>query len=224
MELINVTMEEQDNVLITFRELQGKGLIPKERRLKARRRYLLIFKLGFKSGILFRNTILYHPKFSRMELDSLRFILLHEEGHLERKQNSSIFMTFILLVILGSIFMITYSGWGDGKIISALSYSLLPLYFGFVFIALKAFSGPLQEDEREADLFAARKLKEGYGTSRPSVIAQKAFAEYDGYRTGQKPDRVKSFFLGGIHPSDEERVALIKRKVDNGSMQECMSV
>ncbi len=71
--------KKADRVEKVFEELKGKGLISEKRHLK--KKNIRNFRARF---IL--NRIYYDPVFTSLDEKSIRFILLHEEGHLRLKQ------------------------------------------------------------------------------------------------------------------------------------------
>jgi len=87
-----------------FQELRSNGFIRKSKRCR-----WSPFVANFKAGVLFRRTIFYNRKYDALDDDSLRFALLHEEGHHRGKQYSILILIVDMAVIISSTLLVTWN-------------------------------------------------------------------------------------------------------------------
>lgn len=170
---------------------------------------------NFKAGVIFRRTIFYNKKYADLDKDCLRFALLHEEGHLCKKQYSHLVIGLDVVVIILSILAVNYIASGHSSMVSPVLYGLLPLWVWLILVSFRIFSEPIQCEETASDLFAARNLKDAYGIGQPSIIADRLFELITSPMTDSFADRLYFLFFGGMHPSNDERVKRIKEMVDD---------
>ena len=201
------------DILEVFEELKRPplNLLPKERKLR---------ESGidnFKSGVLFRRTIFFDPKYRHLPVNDLRYALLHEEGHKKKKKYTTLVLEIDVFVILLSSFLISYSPINQ-KIQLAITYGLLPVYIFLLLSSLRIFGGAIQKDEYFADKYSAMILKQSFGVRRPSLIVESTLSKITSSRNKDALSyRLGVLFFGGLHPSDEERVGAIERTVDEQS-------
>lgn len=191
-----------------FRELQDMGLISSTRKLQP-------FKHGPKhrpdshAGLLRRSRIYYWLDDSKIEVDGLRFVLLHEERH--QRGHLSAAAYFISFIGWSSFFVYLYL---TGHFLhgpQGLLYLLLPVavwYSTWPFAMI---------DERRSDLWATRLLKERFGIARPSLVVAKAF-EFPPMHLSAEDRfvmRLMKTFHTDYHPTKEKRIELIAKNVDD---------
>jgi len=193
-----------------FGELRFKGHIKKSK--KCRTSWIVP---NFKAGVLFRRTIFYSKRYDNLELNSLRFALLHEEGHHQEKQYSHLVIAVDMLVIISSMVLATWYAGSDLHTINAITYGLTPIYIWLLLASFRLFGGAIQKDELKSDSFAAEVLKDHYAISKPSEIVDRLLKAVT---PAEKHDsigyRLLRLFFGGMHPTDEDRVRRIAEKVD----------
>ncbi|MDO9035044.1 MAG: M48 family metalloprotease [Methanoregula sp.] len=200
-----------------FNELKIKGLINRQRKLKPTN----VFR-NF-CVIPFLNTIYYDSKLSEVSDNTIRFFLLHEEGHLVLKHSILKNMLMIIGIITFTLNLIWFSA---SSIITTLYFNVnifLILLFVALFFSLfstKLFATSLQLDEFIADVFAAEKIRDEFQNNQPSIIVKTAFNEIaDFYERIDK--NCESNFLITIfsplieyHPTNQQRVANVIYRVD----------
>ena len=190
-------MIEDKRVEQIFIELQKKGLIDRKRKLKvARCRNLQAAKLT--------NSIKYNLEFTKsLSENSIRFALLHEEGHKREKQIWVPAAMFFFSLISISIFLIYISGadcylkWG---------VHLLILLVAVLFPNI--FKKKLDLDEYRADAYASKGLYNEYKQS-PSEIFKNFLKE------SYRDERVSyalllKYAILAYHPFEFERLTKIK--------------
>jgi len=203
--------DQKDNVQKVLEELKVRGLVRKK--VKAIRKSGSL--LNFKASVLRRNRILYNEAFAHLDVDSLRFILLHEEGHHQEKQNSKLVIGVVLVVIGASMLLANYYASVYDATPLPILYGLLPIYVALGIFSLRIFQEPLQEDEFAADLYAARLLMEGYGVKEPSRIVGAALSSVSSLLTkGSLVKRMLHLLFGGMHPNDEERIRHVRTRLE----------
>lgn len=184
-----------NNVSYVFKELKNKKIINKKRMLKASNSVI-----NFKSGIIRNNEIYYNPSLTNVSKDSLRFILLHEEGH---KQSFSYMLVLALVFYTISVFYFknmlpTFLG----KLIN----TILPTIGALVLFFL--FKPGIRRDEFNADLYAARRILDNYNL-KPSNLMRRSFIEISKikpkYNLYSKILN-KSYWLFTPHPAEIERI------------------
>ncbi len=119
---------------------------------------------------LLKRSIRINPAYAALSDDGVRFILLHEEGHMVFFQRT--------LAILASLALLLIP---VGIILSNVLPSVLASMVGFVIsvvtivVVFRSTSEIRHEDEFRSDLHAARILQEQFGVRRPSLVAKECF-------------------------------------------------
>jgi Zn-dependent protease with chaperone function len=196
------------NVVDVFDELTTKKLIVKARKCVSHR------TRNFKASGWIRRKILYNPKYADLPSEYLRFILLHEEGHLRRKQFVDLMLRIDYLILASSIALLFYYSDLKPAVYEPILFALSPFYVFLVPFSLRIFENAIQIDENEADEFATRTLKEKYSITRPSLVVADALKAVSEKRSESIVDRFAVLFANDIHPTDEERIERIRKKVD----------
>ena len=212
------TLSNNERVEKIFIELKKKGAIDKEREIKYDKRVQV-----FKSGLFFYNTIFYNEKCCNLDEDSIRFSLLHEEGHQVNKQYVLPPLIFTLSLILIPVWFLLLA---NRELIAAGIYQALLWYativcFSILFIILMInnLTEPLRYDEYRSDEYAAKMLKEKFNVYHPSIIADNTFKSIrkQSEKTEEKQDSIKNRLLYAFIrylPRDEDRVKNIHDKFD----------
>ena len=187
--------QNQNKVIQIFKELQ------KDKKMIASQRVLELSSniSSFKSSFFkLKNIIYYNPSVLGLDDDSIRFCLLHEEGHFVNKQFG--FYCFPLFSLLGAVpFLITTFLLHSNSVYQIISILIVPFAF---FLSWKFFP---QFDEYKSDEFAAILVKEHYLRKKPSEILKQALDFI----------YAKGSFPLDPHPSPENRVKSIKDKIDD---------
>jgi len=212
------TLSNDKNVEKIFIELKKKGAIEKEREIKYDKSGQI-----FKSGIFFYNTIFYNENGCNLDEDSIRFSLLHEEGHKVNKQYvmpPSIFTVSLILIPVCFLFLAHTEVIAAG-IFQALLWDATIICFSLLFIPLMInnLTEPLRYDEYRSDEYAAKMLKEKFNVFKPSIIADNTFKAIRKQceKTEEEHDSVKNRLLFAFiryHPRDDDRVKNIHEKFD----------
>ena len=140
------------------------------------------FHAGFR-------TVHYNPKMNMLDENSIKFCLLHEEGHIRNQYRTGLFLLslgiiLISIIVVVQIFLLL-------RILLVLSILLIS---SWLFVLM---------DEYHCDLYAGRKLQEKYGVSTPSILLEKTLKKLPSSR------------LSSItHPSIEKRVRNLAENVD----------
>ena len=212
------TLSNNENVEKIFSELKKKGTIEKEREIKCDKRVQV-----FKSGLFFYNTIFYNENGCNLDEDSIRFSLLHEEGHQVNKQYvlpPLIFTLSLILIPVWFLFLANRELIAAGIFQALLWYATI-ICFSILFIILMInnLTEPLRYDEYRSDEYAAKMLKEKFNAYHPSQIADNTFKairkQFE--KTEEKQDSIKDRLLFAFiryHPRDEDRVKNIHEKFD----------
>ena len=212
------TLSNNENVEKIFIGLKKKGTIDKEREIKFDKRVQV-----FKSGLFFYNTIFYNENGCNLDEDSIRFSLLHEEGHHVNKQYVMPPLIFTLSLILIPVWFLFLA---NRELIAAGIFQVLLWYatiicFSILFIIsmINNLIEPLRYDEYRSDEYAAKMLKEKFNVYQPSQIADNTFKairkQFE--KTEEKQDSIKNRLLFAFiryHPHDEDRVKNIHEKFD----------
>ncbi len=179
-----------------------EGVIKKSRKIKPKNT-----NRGFKASLL--NRILYNPKLDLKE-DEIAYALLHEEGHKETDQNSTIYFTivsmlafiFALPFVLNGIFGVQIPMMNP-DITNMVIFVILILTF------TKAYSDRFHEEELKADVYACKRLKKAKRFTRPPEEIMTDLLD-----RGKEFDGVFGFLFGGVfHPPDEERVKYVRDEI-----------
>jgi membrane protein implicated in regulation of membrane protease activity len=212
------TLSNNENVEKIFIGLKKKGAIDKEREIKYDKRVQV-----FKSGLFFYNTIFYNENGCNLDEDSIRFSLLHEEGHQVNKQYvlpPLIFTLSLILIPVWFLFLANRELIAAGIFQALLWYATI-ICFSILFIIsmINNLIEPLRYDEYRSDEYAAKMLKEKFNVYQPSQIADNTFKairkQFE--KTEEKQDSIKNRLLFAFiryHPHDEDRVKNIHEKFD----------
>jgi len=215
----HLILPNDEKVKKIFVELKNQGAIEKTREIRCDKRVR-----NFKSGLFFYNTIFYNEKSCNLDDDSIRFALLHEEGHKVNKQyvNPPLFYFILPLIVIPVIFLVLATAEiSSGEIVQSFLWCSTIFCYSILFVVftINNLIEPLKHDEYQSDEFAAKMLKEKLNKKRPSIIIDnllkalnKQFEE-----TGEDRDSVKNrliFAFARFHPLDEDRVKNIYEKFD----------
>jgi Zn-dependent protease with chaperone function len=212
------TLSNNERVEKIFNELKKKGAIDKEREIKYDKRVQV-----FKSGLFFYNTIFYNENCCNLDEDSIRFSLLHEEGHQVNKQ-------YVLPPLIVTLSLILIPVWflilANRELMAAGIYQTLLWYatifcFSLLFtiLMINSLIEPLRYDEYRSDEYAAKMLKEKFNVYQPSQIAGNTFKAIRKQveKTEENHDSIKNRLLFAFiryHPRDEDRVKNLHEKFD----------
>jgi Zn-dependent protease with chaperone function len=201
-----------------FIELKRKGAVGIEREIKYDKRAQM-----FRSGLFFYNTIFYNENSCRLDEDSIRFSLLHEEGHTVNKQYviPPFIVTVSLILVPVCFLLLAQTALIAAGIFPVLLWDATIICFSLLFIILMInnLTEPLRYDEYRSDEYAAKMLKEKFNVYQPSIIADNMFKAVRKQRekTEDNQDSVKNRLLFAFiqyHPRDEDRVKNIREKFD----------
>jgi len=181
----------QNRIEEIFEELKKDNLIEKDRKLKTRDNLVG----GFATG-LFPIRIYYNPKFCEISESSIKFSLLHEEGHV-KKGYHGILLSNIIFIIGGILFLIDilwvlihffliqtlYFNWENW--LQLLTWGLFLAFF-----CVRLASNPLQTDEYVSDIFASEKLRDTFHIEKPSEILESTLDELSKFQ--EKLDQSKN--------------------------------
>ncbi len=202
------TNQNESPIELILGDLKARGLVDEKRKLTPKKGK---WSGNFKAGILNWWSIYYNEKFSALDDNVLRFALLHEENHKTTSQNWKILTGFIVASYALLIYVyLCLKGPGHTDTV-ALNLAGVVMFIVSL-MSFRAFETPLQEDETRADLHAAKTLIEKFSVEKPSAVATSLFKIIDELQGNNDslPHRILRFFLGGIHPLDEERVKAIQ--------------
>ena len=212
------TLSNNEKVEKIFIELKKKGAIDKEREIKYDKRVQV-----FKSGLFFYNTIFYNENCCNLDEDSIRFSLLHEEGHQVNNQYVLPPLIFMLSLILIPVWFLLLA---NRELVAAGIFQALLWYatiicFSILFMIsmINNLIEPMRYDEYRSDEYAAKMLKEKFNVYQPSQIAGNTFkaVRKQSEKTEEKQDSIKTRLLFAFiryHPRDEDRVKNIHEKFD----------
>lgn len=193
-----------------FRELQGKGLIGRERRLVQCPFTLSVRGCPTLNSIRYRRAF-YQKNLSCASDDTLRFVLLHEEGHI--RKGSSWISALLVLPVLPYLLLLLQP-YGD-SLFQGILPSLQAGTFPAVKIALvaalaltsllgyRAYYRRMYDEEFTADQYAAEVMRRHYRIRDPGALLQTLLS---GLRA--VPDRFRSG--PDYRPSITERVQRVR--------------
>jgi len=164
--------------------------------------------------------ILYSEKFyngflSELDDDTLKFVLLHEEGHIQKGSLLPYCAFFLATVVFTILFYYPYNfGWPYWILYLLI---VIPLVYRSVYPLL-------YKEELKADIFAAEKMREGFHIERPSELLKRLFQKAD-EKTNKEDKMKKSTFLilaimivlgifPDYHPADCTRIANVNRALE----------
>ena len=144
--------------------------------------------------------IVYNPRYSHLDKDVIRFLVLHEEGHGKLPiAYPLIFLVFILTTVIGSFISIN----------PVLDFILTFIIF---FGILRLFIPVMRWEEYKADRFAVDVMVREYGIEDPERIVAKALDALTG-RHKRKTFISGIYMLMPYHPSREDRLAAVRDRV-----------
>jgi Zn-dependent protease with chaperone function len=212
------TLSNDEKVEKIFTELKKKGAIGPEREIKFNKRVQV-----FRSGLFFYNTIFYNENGCRLDEDSIRFSLLHEEGHSVNKQYviPPFIIALSLIMVPACCLLLAQKELGAAGFFSVLLWDATIICFSLLFIILMInnLTEPLRYDEYRSDEYAAKILKEKFNIYQPSKVAEntlKAIRKQQ-EKEGEGRDSVKNRLLFAFVrylPRDEDRIKNIHEKFD----------
>jgi hypothetical protein len=210
--LVESIADQEKSIIETFNELKSEkyALINKNHELYAKK-HSINRPPRFSADVIGKghNRIIYRLGTPSFDKDSLRFILLHEEGHLKQGPRWFYYtIAFAVAIILtGGLSANLFTSEWDWIIRPPVSLCL----------ALKIFYPKFRKLEIDADLFAAEMLKKIPDTASPSLVAKKAL--YLAYQTSFLGRLFRLFKIVGLwillfepHPMVRTRVRIIKKK------------
>lgn len=162
-----------------FRELQGKGLIGRERRLVQCPVTLSVRGCPALNCIRYRRAF-YETHLSGASDDTLRFVLLHEEGHI--RKGSSLLSALPALPVLPYLMLLHHPA-SDSllpEVLASLQAGGLPvvrlasaaLLIVAVFFAYRTYHRCMCDEEFVADRYAAEAMKRCYRVGDPGALLQ----------------------------------------------------
>ncbi len=192
--------ESDDRFFEIFRELQAQGLIDRKRRL--RECPFTPNVQGMARSIRYRRAF-YEQKLAHLGDDSLRFVLLHEEGHIRKGSLTTygiVALPLLLLIVLAASPLAAVPGAVLGVSAAAL-------------LCYHTFYRRMYDEEFVADRYAAETLKTHYNVSHPSRLLRSILTGIAD--TGRKAGSLPSCrqFSGHFPPIDE-RILRIRTDVD----------
>lgn len=168
-----------------FQELQEKGLIARERRLVPCRFTFSVRAYPALNCIRYRRAF-YDRHLSRRSDDTLRFVLLHEEGHI--RKGSSLTSALPALPVLPYFFLLQHP-----PVESLLAGVLPPLQAAAglfaaklgaiallvlaIFVAYRTYYRRMCDEEFTADRYAAEAMRGCYRIRDPGALLQSLFSD-----------------------------------------------
>lgn len=188
-----------------FRQLKKDGYIKKKRKLKRSFR----FQAGFFGNILYPGEMLERYYLSD---DTIRFVLLHEEGHLSKFKLQRIFQKLMIAYVPIWLLSPFYFSFRPMQILPLLTICFFnPITI--VIIILIMSKTVFRNEESQCDYWAAKIVKEHYGYRNPSHLLKElrnwmnqAFDNADHLDNMNR----KLIRLIAPHPSVENRIKSIE--------------
>ena len=198
-----------------FRELQEKGLINRRTRLVRCPLTVSIRGSPALDCIRYRHSF-YERNLAGASDDALRFVLLHEEGHV-RKGSSLLsalpaLPVLLCLAILGHPSLLA----GGLPVAKPVFVALLLLT---VFFAYRTYYRRMDDEEFTADRYAADAMRRCYRTRDPGTLLQNLLS---GLLAGESSVNRKGAISGALRsgpdyrPSISERVQRLRAASDPG--------
>ena len=192
-----------------FNELQKDGWLNKNRQLIPSKNLKNFKARG-------QNKIKYDPCFNVISKDSIKFILLHEDGHLSQPQRTHRVIFYLFLTAIPYYIVFIYLNIIEFDFISRI-FSLLfwiLIYLILFILLLKLQQSKIHQDEYDADSWSKSMLLGIDASKDASKIAQVAFQEMRAI-VPSKNNIIIDFFRSIFHPTDAER---IQRLSENGNI------
>jgi len=212
-----------------FLELRNdKGIIDKKVKLRVSTKtpnfqglnYLEILKL------LNYNPTFFNECLSKYSDNTIRFVILHEIGHIMDHRSSRIENTIVKYGILIFIVLIGITLTIGGGILGfGLSILCAGIFLILLFREIKSKIGSMTNDEYTADAYALKKMQEHFVQANPCVFIDDVFNALDSISADPKYHKIRDDILGGqikgaiikssglengYHPSNEDRVKRLK--------------
>jgi len=206
---------QNERVKAIFDELQKKGHIQPDHILEPNINISNFYCRPFLS-----KKIQYNSTISDLSDDTIRFFLLHEEGH-HIKGHFGYLLRLICAVvgivsIVIGLFLFSFSIFSQTIGICIVCIGILLNFFAFLI-----FKNFLKNDEYVSDIFAIEKLRDSYHREDPVTIIENGFIELQRHFTncnkGDHPfDTIENFIFGftEYHPTHTQRIKNIKNNVD----------
>lgn len=194
-----------DRLFTLFRELQARGLIDGKRRLLASP--VTPNMQGMARSIRYRKAF-YEQKLAHLSDDALRFVLLHEEGHIREGSLATYGIAALPLLLLIGLAGSPLTAVPDAAI-SAISALLVA---GAALLCYRIFYRRMYEEEFVADRYAAEILQRHYNIGHPSRLLQSILTGIADTGGSISPSYGRQF--SGYFPPIEERVTRIRAGVD----------
>lgn len=212
-----------------FRELQDKGLISRKRRLIECPFTLSIRGCPTLNSICYRRAF-YERNLSRASDDTLRFVLLHEEGHIMK--GSSRTSALLVLPVLPYLVLLRYPSLdtlllevlpplqaaGGSLVVRVASIAFLLLT---IFFTYRAYYRHMYDEEFIADRYAAEAMLRCYQIRDPGALLQNLLSELRAGAAASRSihrgiSRVLPRFLRSepdYQPSISERVQKVRNSI-----------
>jgi hypothetical protein len=206
--LVTNKMVVEDPLIKVMVDLKNKGLVSTSRILIHKRpsSHLVDFRTD-----RFRHRIRAFGDLSGLPERSIAFSLLHEEGHLTRRQVSGWFFAFILAIFV-IIVMLALWHLLSRLPMGPLELTIYLLVFAIILISPRVFRQWLIKDEVRADSFAAELMVRAY----PGITLREIADSLDTALKAPNPRKKELaeviFFdwMGwDIHPKNEDRIRAI---------------
>jgi Zn-dependent protease with chaperone function len=198
-----------------FRELQEKGLIDRRRKLVRCTFTPSIRGCPALNCIRYRRSF-YEKNLSRASDDILRFVLLHEEGHV-RKGSSLLSALPAFPVLLCLMFLGHPSLQAEGLPVTKLSFIALLLLT--VFFAYRTYYCRMYDEEFTADRYAADAMRCCYRIRDPGALLQNLLSGLtSGASAPPRRGMISVLFRSesDYRPSISERVQRVRDRAGRG--------
>jgi Zn-dependent protease with chaperone function len=163
---------------------------------------------------------LYNPTISGLSDDTIRFFLLHEEGHhINGHFGYSLRGVFCLLGFI--LFVVGLFGSMSVKLNPFFYVVLCIIGIALVVFAFLGLKNLLKNDEYNSDIFAAMKLRDTYQKEDPPTIVKNGFIELENHfvncNFGEHPlNKIEnwSYDITEYHPTNVQRIESIKKSIN----------
>lgn len=156
-----------------FQELQEKGLIDRRRRLVSCTFTLSIQGCPSLNCIRYRRSF-YERNLSRASDDTLRFVLLHEEGH--ARKGSPLLSALPALPVLLCIMFLLHPFLQEGGL-PVTKLGLIALLLLTVFFSYRTYYHCMYDEEFAADRYAADAMRHCYRIRDPGALLQNLLSD-----------------------------------------------
>ena len=206
---------EPSRLFNIFNDLQQRQLIDIQRSLALSNSSLVQMQGNKLSKKILYNQKFYDNLLSELDDDTLRFVLLHEEGHIQKGSFLPHLGFSVAILFFISLFYYPFNyGWPYW-----LFYILIviPLVYRSVYIIL-------YKEEFIADSFAAEIMRREFHIEKPSKLLKCLFLKVDektNSKTPMKKSKILLIFFAIIigmfpdyHPADCTRIANIRENLE----------